>query len=239
LCAEIEAAGGRALHLPALEIRKPQDRGRLKALLDRVTQFDIAIFVSANAVTMAMPAIRARDTDMSRLKVAAIGQKTAQALAAFGTSVDICPRQGYTSEALLELEEMQKVDGQCIVVFRGEGGRELLAETLRSRGAQVEYAQVYRRVAPRYDQGVLARCLDGGFDIVAVTSIEALQNLDNIVGPSRRARLRGASLLVGGQRMLKAAHEMGFAGATAARDPSDEAMLEALQAWAGQHPRSH
>jgi len=239
LCAEIEAAGGRALHLPALEIRKPQDHGSLKALFDRLTQFDIAIFVSANAVTMAMPAIRARDTDMTRLKVAAIGQKTAQALAALGSSVDICPRQGYTSEALLELEEMQKVDGQRIVVFRGEGGRELLAKTLRSRGAQVEYAQVYRRVAPHYDQAVLASCLDGGFDIVAVTSTEALQNLDNIVGPSRRAGLRGAPLLVGSQRMLKAAHEMGFEAATAARDPSDEAMLEALKAWAGQHPRGH
>jgi uroporphyrinogen-III synthase len=53
-----------------------------------------------------------------------------------------CPAQAFTSEALLALPELRQLPGRRILILRGEGGREHLRETLRARGAEVDYLEV-------------------------------------------------------------------------------------------------
>ena len=184
LCKLIEAAGGRALRVPVLEIVGSEHDGRVDHVIDHLAQFDVAIFISKNAVDYALRGIRSRGASIEHLRLAAVGQKTADALSAYGLRADIFPRQGYTSEDLLQLEEMQSVRGQNIVIFRGEGGRELLGDTLRTRGATVHDAEVYRRSLPVFDPQTVRSYFEGGqVELVTITSGEGLRNLITMCGP--------------------------------------------------------
>lgn len=233
-CAMIEGAGGRAIRFPVLEILDPEDSKGLLALIDALHTFDIAVFISPNAVNKAMNMIHARREFPSDLKVAAIGQKSAQELRRFGHPADICPQARFDSEALLELPEMQSVAGKRVIIFRGDGGREMLGDTLKARGAEVEYANAYRRGRPKADAGpIMYLWSRGELDVITVTSTEGLRNLFDMVGKLGQMWLRRTPLLVGSERMLVTAEELGFKQPPeVAADPSDEAMFEALLRWA-------
>ncbi len=233
LCHMIQAAGGRAMRLPVLEIREPEDSRRLDALIDRLHEFNLAIFVSANAVHYAVPRIRARAAKLERLRLATVGRKTAAVLSALGYRVGICPSDDFTSEALLGVPEMKALRGCDVIIFRGEGGRELLAETLRARGARVEYAEVYRRGIPRPDLRILnAWFRDRSSALITMTSEEGLRNLYDMCKPPLRKQLLQSALLAGGHRLCQSAMEMGFTTVLAAGDPTDEAMFEGVLKWA-------
>jgi uroporphyrinogen-III synthase len=118
---------------------------------------------------------------------------------------------------------MQALAGQRIVIFRGEGGRELLGETLERRGAQVEYAACYRRRPPR------AKPHWAPSEIDAIT-ISSSQGLANLFEALDGALLRARPLFVPHPRVAdsaraRAAREVVLAG------PSDEEMLAALVAY--------
>jgi uroporphyrinogen-III synthase len=103
-----------------------------------------------------------------RHQVFAVGPGTARALQAHGLDSIITP-DGQDSEALLALPQLADVAGKRVVIVRGVGGRALLADTLRARGAQVDFMECYRRMRPRADAGAAAgalarrrdRCGDG------------------------------------------------------------------------------
>lgn len=233
-CRMIEAAGGRAVRFPVLEILDPEDGGALVAIIDRLEDFDIAVFISPNAVNKAMNLIHARRGLPAGLKVAAIGRGSAQALRRYGHAPDICPAARFDSEALLAEPAMQAVAGKRVVIFRGDGGREVLGDTLHARGAEVVYANAYRRGRPKADTGELMYLWSRGeLHIIAVTSGEGLRNLFDMVGKLGQMWLRDTPLLVGSARMLTLAEELGFRQRpVVAPDPGDESMFATLVAWA-------
>ena len=233
-CAQIEAAGGKAVRFPVLEILEPTDSKPLLELIDRLEDFDIAVFISPNAVRKAMNLIRSRREFPESTKIAAIGRKSAQELKSFGRQADIYPNKRFDSEALLALPEMQAVAGKRVVIFRGDGGREVLADTLKARGAEVEYGNAYRRGRPDTDNGeILYLWSRNELDAILVTSAEGLRNLFDMVGKLGQMWLRNTQLVVGGESMLETSHELGFkVEPVVAADPSDEAMMAALLDWA-------
>ena len=111
-----------------------------------------------------MNLIRARRKFPRRLQVATVGGASVRALERFGITGVVAPQGRYDSESLLDLPALAAVNGRRVVIFRGEGGRELLGETLRARGAVVEYAECYRRVRPELDRGAPAAGLVGQGD---------------------------------------------------------------------------
>lgn len=227
----IEAAGGEAIRFPTLEIAAPRDPAALERRLAALDDFDLAIFISPNAVTQALPRLHGRLP--ARLVVAAIGRGTAQALTQAGVTAVIAPAEGSDSEALLALPPLQRVAGKHIVIFRGEGGRELLGDTLVARGAEVEFAECYRRVRPATDAAPLgARLLAGGIDIVTVTSVESLRNLHAMLDTAARERLRRTPIVVVGPRQAAAARTLGMlTEPRVAQAASDAAILDAIKAW--------
>ncbi|MCX7139646.1 MAG: uroporphyrinogen-III synthase, partial [Proteobacteria bacterium] len=144
----IRAAGAEPVLFPTLEILEATDSRPLAALLERLDLFDLAVFISANAVHRGLSQVGARSSWPPGLRVAAVGSASARALHSHGFEAVIVPAQGFDSEALLALPELQDVAGKRVVIFRGDGGRELLGDTLRARGAAVEYAACYRRALP-------------------------------------------------------------------------------------------
>jgi uroporphyrinogen-III synthase len=161
-CAMLAAAGARVSRFPVIEIQGPNDPGRLGAVLDALSDFDIAVFVSANAVQRVLPAALARGAWPAQLRVAAIGARTALELQDHGRAADIVPGSRFDSEALLQEPALQDLTGRKVVIFRGDGGREHLAETLQERGAEVTYAEAYRRAIPDLDPEPLEAQLKAG-----------------------------------------------------------------------------
>lgn len=229
----IERAGGRAWRFPVLEILDPIDGRALLAVIDRLDDFDLAIFISPNAVHKAMNVIRARRTLPAGMRLAAVGRGSAKALGHFGVRDVIAPSGKFDSEALLALPELAAMSGRRVLILRGDGGRELLAETLRARGAEVEVAECYRRGRPQTDTAPLLRTMARGeLDIVTVTSIQSLRNLYDLVGKLGQQWLVKTPIVVVSERMALACREFGFKQPPiVAAEASDAAILAALEAW--------
>lgn len=229
----IEAAGGRAILFPVLEIVGPRDTQAANDVIEHLDEYDIAIFISANAVSRALNLIRSRREFPAQIQVAAIGRSSARELQRLGIRPHIFPHTRFNSEALLSMDEMQQVKGKRIIIFRGEGGRELLADTLRQRGAEVEYAEVYRRTRPTTAaDSLLKKWARGEVDVVTVTSNEGLHNLYEMVGGLGRTWLCKTPLVVVSERARQLARELGFQGEVLLADTAtDEAMVAAMQMW--------
>ena len=232
LCSMIEQAGGVPIRLPAIDIQPIVDRGRIDIVLSRLDKYAIAIFVSRNAVFYAMPLLGDRKSALAALQIIALGQGTAAALSAAGLPSAIHGGAQADSEALLDLPVLQEaaVRKQRIVIFRGTGGRELLADTLRARGAEVDYAEVYQRRKPHYDKSLLDKiwCTEKP-DQLVVTSSEALHNLFTMLGPGHRGIMLDTPMVVIGARMAEQARELGFKRQPAIADAtSDEGLLRAI-----------
>lgn len=236
----IAAADAEAVCFPTVEITGPRDVTTLHKLIDQLDRFDMAIFVSANAVDRALPLINARHSQLpGHLLLACVGHGSAQALKRYGIDAQLLPRTRFDSEGLLALPELQQVTGKRIVIFRGEGGRELLAQTLRARGAEVQYAECYRRVQPQADiTPLLRRWQRGLIDVVTLTSIEGLDNLIALVGESGRTLLLNTPVVVVSSRLAEACRRYGFTHEPRiAEQASDEGLVEAIKAWrASQKP---
>lgn len=249
LMQRIGRAGGTAVHFPTLEIVAAHDNPELEHILANIARFDYAIFISPNAVTHGLERLQAHGGLPAHLTVAAIGRGTARALTDAGIVNPITPVDGSdpatapgvalpppsleSSEALLARPELQKVAGKRIVIFRGEGGRALLGDTLQARGAHVEYTECYRRVRPNTDARPLNVCLcANGIDIVTVTSVESLRNLDVLLDDNARACLRRLPIVVVGTRQAEACRTLGIqAPPWIAQDAGDDAIVAAIQAW--------
>ena len=267
LIQRIEQAGGEAIRFPTLEIAAACDVAALERVLTDIARFDLAIFISPNAVAHGLAHLKMHGGLPARLAIAAIGRGTAKTLADAGVtgvispmeSSDsaaapgaalplpsrdgVMPREGLdgperppsleSSESLLTLPELGDVTGKHIVIFRGEDGRALLGDTLRVRGAQVEYAECYRRVRPDTDVAPLsARLRDNGIDIVTVTSVESLRNLHDMLDAAARTHLHRLPMVVVGVRQAEACQALGIQTRPwIARDAGDDSIVAAIQAW--------
>jgi len=233
LCNRIEALGGTSIRFPVLQIDDIKDQTQLNEQIDRLDMFDIAIFISPNAVNKAVNLIQARKKWPQGTKIAAVGKSSAKALDSLGLIADIFPSRRFNSEALLSLEEMQEMKGKNIIIFRGDGGRELLAETLKARGANVEYAECYKRSKPEADISALLRhWARGEINITVTTSNDSLHNLYDMVGQLGRQWLIKTPMIVVSERGAELATQLGFKiQPIISSQASDEAIIDALVEW--------
>lgn len=229
ICALIEDAGGTALRFPTLEIEGIEPPPAVFSKQKMPHAFDWIIFISANAVYFACKACENTNFIPGGAKVAAIGRATAAALQARGIVVDLLPDEAFNSEALLASTKMHSVAGQSVLIVRGRGGREFLAETLHQRGAHVMYAEVYQRVRPCVEiESQLAAWRDRGIDAVTIFSGESLDNFIAMLGEDGTRWLREIPLVVAGRRIAASAVNRGFKQVFPADNATDWALFEAL-----------
>jgi uroporphyrinogen-III synthase len=217
----IEAAGGRAHLFPAIEIADVP----APAALGKLHEFDLAIFVSPTAVTKTMPRVSSWPP---ALRVAAVGSGTRREAEKHGIRGVIAPSAGADSEALLALPELQQMAGRRVVILRGDGGRALLGDTLAARGARVEYATCYRRLAP---QAPARPWRPGELSAVTVSSGQGLANLFEVLDPEL---LRSTPLFVPHPRIAEQARALA-ARTVVLAGHADEEMLEGLMAYFQRH----
>jgi uroporphyrinogen-III synthase len=227
----IRKAGGTAVVFPLLDILDIDDTAPILALIGRLAEFDLAVFISPNAVQKAMDLIGAHGGLPRGLRVATVGKGSAAELRRLGIADVIAPPERFDSEALLALPEMRAVAGQRIVIFRGVGGREVLGDTLAARGAIVEYAACYHRSKPGANPSPLFRLwMQDQLSAFVITSSEGLRNLFDIVGPAGRARLEQTLLFVPHPRVAETAHALGSTRVVLT-GPNDQGVLAGMVDW--------
>jgi uroporphyrinogen-III synthase len=229
LVAAIEAAGGRSIAFPVIEIapRSPQE---IEAQLAGRADPDIVIFISRNAVEHGL-------AWSGRGAIAAVGPATAAAIEAAARVVDIYPASGFDSESLLEEPALRDVRGKTVRIIRGNGGRELLATTLRERGAVVDYLEVYARRLPDYDPAqidAVRRQLEGGeIDAIVVMSVQSFDNLLALLPDSCHGTLAKTRLVTPAARVIKqVADRLPGCPATLADGPGADEIVRAIAALA-------
>jgi uroporphyrinogen-III synthase len=225
----VREAGGEPLCIPAIEILPLADPAAFRAVADRLESFDLAIFVSRNAVRSALALLGGKPWPAG-LRVATVGQGSREELEARGFAGVIAPAAQSDSEALLALPELASVSARRIVIFRGDSGRGLLGEELGRRGASVEYAACYRRVRPA--PGELPRLWQSGVDAVTVSSAEGLENFLQMLGAEAVPSLASIPLVVPHARVAGQAAQRGLARVLVA-GPRDAQMVAALVAYFG------
>ncbi|MGB5200917.1 MAG: uroporphyrinogen-III synthase [Sedimenticolaceae bacterium] len=227
LCALIEAAHGRPIRFPALEILGPADKVATRAALAAARWCDLLIFVSTNAVDYAFPLMP--DQLPVDVGIAAVGQATAQALDKVGLAPTLVPER-MDSEGLLALPGLQHVQGKSVLILRGNGGREHLADALLERGAEVVQVEVYRRQTPKRKAAAanLVQNWEQLVDVVSASSNAILDNLFAMLGETGASLLRRTPLVVVSQRMAAHAVECGCEIVHVANSARDEDVLVAL-----------
>jgi uroporphyrinogen-III synthase len=227
LCEAITKLGGRAILFPLLAIAPLQDYHAFEQQLARLETTDWAIFISSNAVNHSMPRVLKHYGNIpNSLKFAAIGHQTAKELAHYDVRNVLTPHTRFDSETLLALPEMRDVANLKIAIFRGVGGRELIAETLIARGANVYFAESYQRINPQTDANLLSEFWKKGeLQAIIVTSSEAMRYLLDLAGTSEW--LRHVTLCVNHKRIAEIPTRFGLK-VVVADAPGDEAILNKL-----------
>ncbi|MEH6575596.1 MAG: uroporphyrinogen-III synthase [Amphritea sp.] len=230
----LKQLGAEPVLFPLLEITPTDTSGDDYPLLkSRILDLDLyqkIIFISANAVHYGVELI---DQYWPQLPVGiewlAIGKKTASALQRYDIHAQHAPN-GYNSEALLAAQCLQNVAEQRILIMRGRNGRETLAETLRKRGALVDYADLYRRSCPDYTpQEISSTIYNRPLDAILITSGEALLNLYAILATANNlTKSLATSAVVPSERVARQAIELGFTQVTIAQGPDSQAMAQAV-----------
>lgn len=221
----IRSRGGNAIEFPVIAI-KPYAQKAIDDVVEQLRDPDIVIFVSVNAVEYGLAQAGSAD-------IAAIGPATAAAIEAGGRKNHIRSAAGFNSEHLLGEPELQNVSGKVVRIIRGTSGRELLAETLRARGAIVEYLSVYERQLPDYTTAELDKLEQqwraGDVSVITVMSVESLQNLVRLLPEWCVSRLVDTPLVTPATRVIKESREQ-FPGlpATLARGPQAGDMVDAI-----------
>lgn len=231
----LRAAGGEPFEFPLIDIEALADMSAVAgADLDGAA---LAVFVSANAVRHALDVILPLRDWPAALSAATVGEQSAQALRARGIARVITPQHRYDSEALLELPELSAaaLAGRRVLIFRGDGGRELLGDTLRARGATVEFIPCYRRLPPGDGAPLCAALRAGRLHALTITSSESLRNLAALPGLDCLDALQALPLFAPHARIAEQARERGFRRVIETA-PADTGLLAGLTDYFSSHP---
>ena len=189
----LEAAGAEAIEAPMIRIIPPDDYGPLDDACARAGTFDWIIFASSNAVDAFIERLLGTPQDLralSGVRLCAVGPATASRLAERGLKVDLIPAE-YRAEAVVQA--LGEVRGLNILLPHADIGRELLADDLKKRGANVTEVVAYCTVVAEPERegepDIYQMLLNGLIDVVTFTSPSAVRNFVRVVGEEPAADL--------------------------------------------------
>ncbi|WP_422013620.1 uroporphyrinogen-III synthase [Roseateles sp.] len=229
--ARLAALGVPAAALPLIEILPARDRGAVAAAWAALPAADLAVFVSPNAVEQFFAQAGAAPWPADTL-AACVGPGSAQALVAHGVPLAQVVQPAADAASLdsehlwSQLAPRRDWAGARVLLLRGDGGREWLAERLAESGAHVDAVTVYHRAAPGFEPAEAALLAD----VLAAPSRYAwLFSSAEAIGHLRGLALAGQCGIATHPRIAEAARSAGFDPVVLAR-PDPEAVARALKA---------
>ncbi len=225
---QLAVLGAAPFVFPTILIEPSVDREQLKTKLASLLGVYAVIFVSPSAVEITL-------VDGIKLpysiKVFAPGLGTAEELNLHGVDNVLTPLRNFDSEGLLQLTDLQAVhvNGRRILIFRGNGGRELLREELAQRGAQVEVITTYHRCIPTTPPTRLLELLTAKkVTAISIMSSSAVINLvAQVPALDRKHMLFSLPVYASHKRIKAAAEALGFLSVIET-GPGDKGLIAAL-----------
>jgi uroporphyrinogen-III synthase len=234
LARNVRALGGTPLLLPGLAVRAVGDDASALRALHAARQAQLCIFTSPAAVRFAFRLLPALSLP-TRAVMFGIGDGTRTALARHGLAAH-APSRRADSEGLLALPELADVRGRRIALIGAPGGRDLIAPTLRRRGAEVDAIHVYERVPPRLTRRHFSALAAAAEPLITLLSSgEALRNLGALLPADLLARLRRQALVVSSSRLAALAHTAGFTDVSVADSASPRDLLASASRRLARH----
>lgn len=235
LVTALSEAGFSARHVPLLSVAALDAAAdadiyqRSKSLLMELDRYQRVIAISVNAVHFGVDWL-AQYWPQWPLDVRwyGIGAATAEALRQYDIDA-IEPGGNQNTEALLALPEFADLSHQRVLILRGVGGRETLAQTLRTRGAQVDYAECYRRLPPQLSEREAVALWQPPADAVCLNSAETLQHFWQLLPAQAQALYRDRAVIVPSERVATLARELGLRRVITAANAGSAATITALQ----------
>ena len=218
--------------LPLLDIVPLPVSEKIRQAMARLQRCDAVIVVSKPAARIALDLLDG--SSALTMPWFSVGAATAQILLEHGLDAHF-PVDGDDSEALLQLPRLREAvsqPGAQVLILRGEGGRELLAERLRERGASVEYLELYRRDLPAYPPNELSRRIEAErLNGLVVSSGQGFEHLRQMAGDAWPT-IAQLPLFVPSPRVAEMARAAGAEKVVDCRGASAAALLTALR----EHP---
>lgn len=227
LCAE---QGATVIRFPCMEIIDTSHNESSIHKIKQLNKYCLLIFISRNAVYYGIRLLREAGIYHIDIPTAAVGIKTAEALAVAGIANAIHPRDATSSEALAETELIKSMTQGAVLIFRGRGGNPYLGNQLSGQGLAVDYAEVYYRQKPatrlRLDDKRLIP------DVITVASGETLTNLYEMTDKDSLPVLLNRQLVLGSLSMKVLHNKLGFKRSPViARSPIDDDMFQAVTGY--------
>jgi uroporphyrinogen III methyltransferase / synthase len=198
LAAPLAELGADILYQPAIQMDPPADWSAVDAAITHLAAIDWLVFSSANGVQMFLERLLSQHDlrKLGRVKIAAIGPGTAEALTRFHLRADLVPEDTFRAESLASALATEVAGKSCLLV-RASRGREVLAEQLTAAGAKVEQVVAYRSSdVPSPAPAIQTDLERGAIDWITVTSSAIARSLVNMFGASlRQAKLVSISPL--------------------------------------------
>lgn len=234
LAAALAEVNVHSASLPLLAIEPLAETAEQRATMLELHRYCAVVVVSKPAARLGLELLaRHRPQPPAGQAWFSVGAATGMILKSYGLDVS-WPAAGDDSEALLALPRLAEaldVPAPRVLLLRGEGGRELIAETLRQRGAQVESLALYRRYLPKYPSGMLVeRLRSERLNAVVVSSGQGLQSLHELAGPDWPA-LCELPLFVPSPRVAEMAATLGSKIIVDCRGAGAAALLAALREY--------
>lgn len=231
--------GADVLVAPAIRIVEPADWAPADVEIGRLNRVDWLVFASGNAVERFLRRVRVRHGDLrslSDIRIAAVGQTTAERIRSYGLLVDLCPCQ-HTAADLAEQFAGIRVSGQRVLIPRGNIGRKTVPDALRAQGARVREIVVYRTVMPSYiSSETVARLNRREVDLVVFSSPSAAKNCVELLKqfgmPELPRTLRAACI---GPTTAEMACNLGFpvVAQAAGREIGISGLVDAIRGYFG------
>ncbi len=192
LVRKIRELGGAPLEFPTIEIVPESDLSQLTNAFRQIQDYHWIIFTSVNAVEIFFEQMKLNNIDIRDLhgsKLCAIGPATRKRLEDWGLKVLVMPDE-YRAEGVLEALEGIISQGERVLMPRARGAREILPETLRKRGLQVDEINIYSAaLAAGKNADIPDKIINGKVDYLTFTSSSTVTNFVEIMGAENIARL--------------------------------------------------
>lgn len=232
LAARLQACGVRSHCMPLLQIRPQQEDSEQRSLMLDLDRYHAVIAVSPIAARLGLERL---DCYWPQVPVGidwfAVGGSTAGVLRDYGLPAQ-APEDGQDSEALLRLPRWQALFAQPqlrVLIWRGVGGREHLANQIVAAGGRVDYLELYQRLPAENLSHAVTVARQAGVRGIVVLSIQALEYWRQAAA-SDWPQQRAWRCWVPGTRVAERAAELGCEDIVMCSGADDDAVVAAIQA---------
>jgi uroporphyrinogen III methyltransferase/synthase len=225
---------------PTIRLAPPEDAGPLLDAVRHLDCYDWVLFTSGNAVDAFFRALRDVGLDpraLDRSKVCCIGTKTRATLDVYGIEADLVPDDARAEGVIAALRPFITPRTK-VLLPRAKVAREVLPDSLRQAGAEVDVVTAYRTLPPTPAEAdrIISLVDPAEIDAVLFTSSSTVRNLLDVLGHEGIQRLNALALFSIGPITTRTAEELGLVISASARDQTIESLVETVRAYyAGGH----